>query len=1124
MPCSLVELLASRVTTDGNRLAMHTPAASSNGPPQQPPAGWSWQVLATAALALAERLESAGLRRGDRLVHSGPHAVEWVVTDLACLLAGIVHAPLHADMAAEQRRQWCGWLGAKAMLATGRDRQPLPAMPCPLLDWRTGSSAGLLPAGLPLPAEQLASQLAGRVAACDPDAEAVILFSSGTTGRGRAVVHSQRSLAANAAAAAAVFLEEPADVRLAWLPLSHSLARTGDLGTALVRGACLAIVEDRLRVLEAAREVSPTVILGVPAFFERVERALASGRIKDLPASLGGRVRVCVSGGAPLRQRTAEAFAAAGVALVEGYGLAEAGPVVSLASPRTWRGGTVGPPIDGVLVRRSPAGVLEVQSPGLALGVIEAGEREVRPIAPAGWLSTGDRGEIEPDGHLRIAGRAVDVLVLANGEKIPPADVEAVLAEDPAIAQVCLIGHGLRRPLAVVVPEPDLLREAVRRLRLVVASRRQALRHPRLLAWLARRIAWRQQQLPQGWQAGHLLLLGRSFDPQAGEVTVSMKLRRHAIARRFTQETTAMATIRSQETRRLPPGVAAIKQAASAAPPAAAAASCLWQPTATGGFAAAAEAAAAALPQAIRGIEAESLTTARHLRSDGSLFDDAGRLSSHAEAAIAATGLFGLAVPVEHGGSGAGMQQLCRVVSAMGCVSPTTAGMLSVHSTIGAVWALRDFGTAEQQQRHLPALARGAPLSIFAATEPDAGCDLGRISTTVERVDGRLLVSGHKMYITGATHGRLVKLLVRDADHGGQPVMILARLPPHDTEQLRLERCPLHPLKHAHNQAILFDRFEVDPADILQAPAKPGREPDAMQIVWHGLNRGRVTLAAQAVGTLSLMLDEAVAHARSRQTWGQPIASRELIQGRVGRIAAAAVTCEAMASWAAHTIDAGGSGELEAIAAKVTASSLVRDAAADAYGIHGGRGFLLGHPLGDALHDHFAVNTYEGESGLLELALFKGLAKRHPLAGRRSSIAASLPLLADRLCSRWRSAAEDRSILDSRLRGFASAARRGLATAGRDIERMLRRHGRGLADRQLIVGSLAARVREQLTILAVAHHADRVIAPQGDTPALAAAETACRLALARSSGRHLTPADLACLANAGKRSLKHASR
>ena len=270
MPCSLVELLASRVTTDGNRLAMHTPAASSNGPPQQPPAGWSWQVLATAALALAERLESAGLRRGDRLVHSGPHAVEWVVTDLACLLAGIVHAPLHADMAAEQRRQWCEWLGAKAMLATGRDRQPLPAMPCPLLDWRTGSSDGLLPAGLPLPAEHLASQLAGRVAACDPDAEAVILFSSGTTGRGRAVVHSQRSLAANAAAAAAVFLEEPADVRLAWLPLSHSLARTGDLGTALVRGACLAIVEDRLRVLEAAREVSPTVILGVPAFFERV--------------------------------------------------------------------------------------------------------------------------------------------------------------------------------------------------------------------------------------------------------------------------------------------------------------------------------------------------------------------------------------------------------------------------------------------------------------------------------------------------------------------------------------------------------------------------------------------------------------------------------------------------------------------------------------------------------------------------------------------------------------------------------------------------------------------------------------------------------------------------------------
>lgn len=1122
VPSSLAALLDERVASHGTSAALTTPLASRLGDASLTAATlWSWEAVASAALAVAARLEAEGLARGDRLAHSGPQTADWVVTDLACLLSGIVHVSLHADMPVEQRRQWCECLGVRAMIATGYSRGRLPAMPCRLLDWRSPECESLLGGQSSLARETLARKLATRVAACEPDAEAVILFSSGTTGRGRAVVHSQRSLAVNAASSAAVFLEEEADVRLAWLPLSHSLARTGDLGTALVRGACLAIVEDRMRVLDAAREASPTVILGVPAFFERVERALASGRITDLSASLGGRVRVCVSGGAPLRKRTATAFARAGVSLVEGYGLAEAGPVVSLASPRSWRAGTVGPPIAGVHVRCNEQGVLQVKSPGIALGVIEAGEQQRHAVTNDGWLSTGDLGRVDPDGHVVIAGRAVDVLTLAGGEKIPPADIEACLAEDPVIAQVCLIGDGLRRPLAVIVPEPDVLREAVHQLSLKVLSRRQALRHPRLLAWLARRVAWRQRHFPRAWQADHLLLLGRSFDPRRGEVTVSMKLRRQVIAAQFSQQTAAISAHGAQGTG-LRAGVATVQTPTPSPAAATAAADCLWKAGSSAGFAAAAAAAAAAMPETIRSIQEDALAVAQRMRDDGSLFDETGRLSGDAETAIAATGLFGLVVPPEYGGSGGGMQQLCRVVSRMACVSPTTAGMLSVHSTIGAVWALREFGSPQQQQRHLPGLARGEPLSVFAATEPDAGCDLGRVTTTLKRIDGRLVVSGHKLYITGATHGRMVKLLARDAANGNRPVVLLVRLPPHDTEQLRLERCLLHPLKHAHNQAILFNQFEVDPADILKAPAKSGREPDAMQIVWHGLNRGRVTLAAQAVGTLRLMLHEAVLHARTRETWGQPIASRELIQGRIGRIAAAAVASEALANWAAHAIDSGGSGELEAITAKVAASGLVRDSAADAYGIHGGRGFLLGHPLGDALHDHFAVNTYEGESGLLELALFKGLAKRHPLASHRSrskSAVSLVRLFADRLACRWTSNEEDRGILNHRFRLLALAARRGLIDSAGAIERSFRRYGRDLSERQLLVGNLAARVRDQITVLAVAHHADRVIAPRDDSPGLSAAETACRLALARSQGRHLNEADLSALATTGKHAL-----
>nr|MCS5616501.1 acyl-CoA dehydrogenase family protein [Pirellulales bacterium] len=348
-----------------------------------------------------------------------------------------------------------------------------------------------------------------------------------------------------------------------------------------------------------------------------------------------------------------------------------------------------------------------------------------------------------------------------------------------------------------------------------------------------------------------------------------------------------------------------------------------------------------------------------------------GKFSAAAETAIGETGLWGLAVPTAFGGSGASMLDLARAITAVAADAPAAAGMLAVHSSIGAVSAIAAFGTPDQQARHLPGLAAGRPLSIFGATEPDAGCDLGRVQATLERQGDRLLLSGTKMFITGARHGRLAKVLARLDD---RPAVVLAHLPERDTTTFRLRHYQLHPLKQTHNAALEFDRFEVSEADLLEPPGG-----DAMAIVWHGLNRGRTTLAAQAAGTLQLLLSHAAAFAHERETWGRPIATRQLVQGRLGRITAAAFACEAISQWAAAAVDAGG-GEWEAIIAKVTASTAVREAAIDALGIHGGRAFLVGHPLGDAWHDHFAVGVYEGESDLLGLALFRGLAKGHPLA------------------------------------------------------------------------------------------------------------------------------------------------
>jgi long-subunit acyl-CoA synthetase (AMP-forming)/alkylation response protein AidB-like acyl-CoA dehydrogenase len=1120
---SLVALLAARVAD-----ARERPAVVDG---LEPTLSWTWGDIAAAAVELAERLDAAGLRRGDRVAHVGPHSPDWIVVDLACLLAGVVHVAVHDDLPARERRRLLDWLAPQALVCSSRPPHASPRE-LPSLDLGPGVLAATAWRGLAADPARLADALARRVAACDPDACCTILLSSGTTGLPHGVLHSQRSLAVNARASSEMFLHDPRDVRLSWLPMSHAYARVGDLYTALVRGGCLNVVRDRMRLLDACAALPPAVILGVPAFFERLERGTRAGRIADLAAALGGRVRACISGGAPLRDRTAAFFLARGVPLVQGYGLAEAGPVVAVSNPRIARPGTVGPPLDGVEVRiderPGSRGQLLVRTPSRALGLLDAPDAS-GAAATAGdpdWLETGDVAEIDLAGHVRITGRISDMLVLSTGLKVPPAEIERTLAEDEAVAQVCVVGDGLPWPVALVVPEPDVIRAAIRRLGLRVFSRRQAVTHPRLLAWIARRLAHRQARLPRAWQVRRVILVGRAFDAAHGEATESFKLKRPAIASHFHDPIQAAAREGHRGAGVVPvgPRVAGTIGEAGVASRHAWLTGATWHGTA-GGYAEAAATAVAPLPDAVEAVLDRTALEIAALRAAGQLYEPlpavapaapladpppapTGCFTAAAEAALGAAGLWGLFVPQPHGAA-ATLGQLARGITRVAADCPTAAGMLAVHSSIGAVSAVTAFGSAEQRARHLPDLAAGRPLSIFGGTEPDVGCDLGAVQSVLERRDGRLLLTGTKMFITNAVHGRLVKLL---ALHDGKPAVVLVRLPDHDTPSFRLRHYALHPLKHAANAALEFTAFEVDEADLLAPP--PGR--DGMQVVWHGLNRGRITLAAQAAGTLRLLLAQACDHAARRTTWGRPIAARELVQGRLGRIAASITACDAITAWAAAAIDAGQTGELEAITAKVVASTCVREAAVDALGVHGGRAFLVGHPLGDSLHDHFAVTIYEGESDLLGLALFKGLAKHHPLA-EQARDAGRLAQAGDWLA--WRAARfaadsrGDAGLLDGQLRDHARRARRGLAAAAVRIDRAIRRHGRGLADRQLEIGALAADVREFVCVLTTAHHADA----SGTDDAAAAADVWCRLALARAAGRRLTSADHAAVAALGRK-------
>jgi alkylation response protein AidB-like acyl-CoA dehydrogenase len=488
-----------------------------------------------------------------------------------------------------------------------------------------------------------------------------------------------------------------------------------------------------------------------------------------------------------------------------------------------------------------------------------------------------------------------------------------------------------------------------------------------------------------------------------------------------------------------------------------------------------------------------------------------GKLSVCAERAISKTGLWGLFVPQVYGGSGCSHIELMQAIIHLACVNPTVSGLLSVHSTIGAVSALTTFGSNDQRQHWLPRLAEGKPMSVFAATEPDAGCDLHRVASQLDYDGKQFRLTGTKMFITGATYGRLVKLL---AISEGKPVIVLVKLPDSDTPHFTLQSYGLHPLKHAHNNALKFERFPVDSSCVLR-PEKTfdGQESDGMSIVWHGLNRGRVALAAQAAGTISLLLNQAAVFSGKRHTWGQPIQKRELVLGRLGRMASAKLVCEALSGWSASVIDGGGSGELEAILAKVVASRCLRQVAVDALGIHGGRAFLVGHPLGDSFHDHFAAGIYEGESDLLGLALFKGVAKHHPLASKKTPLE----------WMRWRcsqslkyfSSKEDATLLDGELRDLAIQARRGLVATSVEADRLLRRHGKKLVEQQLILANLSDQIQGLISCLAVIHLADR----RADNASRHAAICWCRPVIMKFLGKPLGSCDYKRLAELGRCSL-----
>jgi alkylation response protein AidB-like acyl-CoA dehydrogenase len=437
----------------------------------------------------------------------------------------------------------------------------------------------------------------------------------------------------------------------------------------------------------------------------------------------------------------------------------------------------------------------------------------------------------------------------------------------------------------------------------------------------------------------------------------------------------------------------------------------------------------------------------------------------------------------------------------MALVDPTVAGLASVHGCIGAVDPVRTFGTAEQKQRFLPGLANGSRLSAFALTEPCAGSDLTALRTTAVLDGDHWVVNGEKLFITNVVPGRTIGLVCLI---DGKPAVLIVELPSQENEHFQLRKYGLWALKQTYNRGIVFKDFRV-PADNLLTPPKG----DGLTIAYHGLNLGRVSLCANAAGTMRLMMASIIPWAKFRRTYGQPIVSRELVERRLGELAGLVVACDALVAWCAGLIDRGYRGEMECVVAKIFGSEAQKHAAVELFmKTHGGRSFLHGHMFGDHIHEYLAPCIYEGEGEMLSMGFFKSLVKHHgktffePI-GKALAAAGikkpnplnpahmwalkdvALPYAKWMVARRLRAAASPHlPDMPKALREHAEFACDRLQGMALEISSTMSRFQLKLADRQCRMAELSQRCQDLITILATSMYAaredDRIVREAGD--------------------------------------------
>lgn len=547
---------------------------------------FSWQQIDDAVRLWRGALAAEQLQPGDRVAMMLRNCRQWLYFDMAALGLGLVTVPLYPNDRADSAAYILNHAGARLLLletVSGQEYllahdevKALQRIIClqESLDTEMPDNAMLLDDWL-----NTARQPRAVIDNIDPDALATIVYTSGTTGPPKGVMLSHHNILWNAWRSLEKVPVYNNDLFLSFLPLSHTLERTVGYYLPIMAGAAICYARSIPQLAEDLIDRRPTVLISVPRIYERIfnrlqeqltlkssvqqklfalavktgwqcfehhqqrqpwhPRLLLHGLLDKLVGHkirqrVGGRLRVAICGGAPLPEHVARTFIALGFPILQGYGLTETSPVLSVNEAAHNQPRSVGLLLKDVEARFTEQAELTVKTPGMMLGYWHNGEATAQSIDTEGWLHTGDLGRLDEQGFLHITGRLKDIIVMANGEKVSPVDMETAIAADKMIDQVLVVGDGRPFLTALLVLSDEAW---VQLAKLTGISEQAALTTtPAVEQHLLGRIQQQLHQFPSYAQIIRVAISSQPWTIENGLTTPTLKTKRQQIMTLFAQD------------------------------------------------------------------------------------------------------------------------------------------------------------------------------------------------------------------------------------------------------------------------------------------------------------------------------------------------------------------------------------------------------------------------------------------------------------------------------------------------------------------------------------------------------------------------------------------------------------